>query len=130
MDMHSIVDDLYERATEFMHKSGLHMHEDFVGKSHDLYLWSFICESKSASVWGCLMLFTTGCCAGIRSTEKGKYLSLEFCGTHHPGCHEINGRHPSPGFTEFRPYLSSECATDDVDSGKHEKYVVFFGVTH
>ena len=57
MDMHSMVDDLYERATEFMHKSGLHMHEDFVGKSHDLYLWSFICESKSASVWGCPMRF-------------------------------------------------------------------------
>ena len=85
MDMHSIVDDLYERASEFMHKSGLHMHDDFVGKSHDLYLWSFICESKSASVWGCPMRFTTGCCAGIRITEKGKYLSLEFCGTHHPG---------------------------------------------
>ena len=32
MDMHTIVDDLYERATEFMHKSGLYMDEDFVGK--------------------------------------------------------------------------------------------------
>ena len=125
MDMHSIVDDLYERASEFMHKSGLHMHDDFVGKSHDLYLWSFICESKSASVWGCPMRFTTGCCAGIRITEKGKYLSLEFCGTHHPGCHEIKGR--SPGVTGFRPYLSSECASDEVGSGKLDKYGVIFG---
>ena len=123
--MHSIVDDLFERASEFMHKSGLHMHDDFVGKSHDLYLWSFICESKSASVWGCPMRFTTGCCAGIRITEKGKYLSLEFCGSHHPGCHEINGR--SPGVTGFRPYLSSECASDEVGSGKLDKYGVIFG---
>ena len=51
MDMHAIVDDLYERATEFMHMSELRMHEDFVGKSQDLYLWSFVCESKTASVW-------------------------------------------------------------------------------
>ena len=124
MDMIAIVDDLYERATELMHKSGLHMDEDFVRKLQDLYLWSFICESKTASVWGCPMRFTTGCCAGICITEKGKYLTLELCGAHLPGCHEMKGRHPSPGFTGFRPYLSSECASDDVESGMHDIWFV------
>ena len=51
MDMHAIVDDLYERATELMLKNELRMHEDFVGKLQDLYLWSFVCESKTANVW-------------------------------------------------------------------------------
>ena len=124
--MHAIVDDLYERATEFMHKSELRMHEDFVGKSQDLYLWSFVCESKTASVvWRCPMRFTTGCGAVIRITEKRKYLTLEFCGAHHPGCHEMKGRHPSPGFTGLCPYLSSECASDgDVESGMHDIWFV------
>ena len=104
MDMHTIVDDLYERATEFMHKSGLYMNEDFVGKSEDLYLWSFISESKRATVWGCPMRFTTGCCAGIRITETGKYLTLEFCGAHHPRCHDEMGpthRQGLPGFAHI-----------------------------
>ena len=120
MDMHTIVDDLYERATEFMHKSGLYMDEDFVGKSEDLYLWSFISESKRASVWGCPMRFTTGCCAGIRITETGKYLTLEFCGAHHPGCHDEMWPNASPGVTGFRPYLSSEVTSDDVESCLHD----------
>ena len=120
IDMHTIVDDLYERATEFMHKSGLYMNEDFVGKSEDLYLWSFISESKRATIWGCPMRFTTGCCAGIRITETGKYLTLEFCGAHHPGCHDEMWPNTSPGVTGFRPYLSSEVTSDDVESGLHE----------
>ena len=50
MDMHSIVDDLYERATEFVHKSGLHMHDDFVGKLHDLiYGLSYVSQSRRVS---------------------------------------------------------------------------------
>ena len=78
MDMHDIVHDLYKQATDFMHKGGLHMDKDFVGKPQDIYLLCFICESKAAGVrvWGYPMRFTSGCCAGIRMTEKGKYLTL------------------------------------------------------
>ena len=50
IDMHDIVDDLYDRATDYMHKGGLRMDEDFVGKPQDIYLWCFICESKTAGV--------------------------------------------------------------------------------
>ena len=39
VDMHDIVEDLYQRATDFMHDSGVRMDGDFVGKSHDLNLW-------------------------------------------------------------------------------------------
>ena len=31
--MHDIVDDLYQRATDFMHQGGLRMDEDYVGKA-------------------------------------------------------------------------------------------------
>jgi hypothetical protein len=84
MNMHDIVDDFYQRATDFMHHGGLSMDEDYVGKPQDIYLWCFISESKKAGVWGCPMRFTSGYCAGIRIKEKGRYLTLEFCGKHHP----------------------------------------------
>ena len=74
MNMHDIVDYLYQRATDFMHQGGLCMDEDYVGKQQNNYLWCFISESKTAGVWGCPMRFTSGCCAGIRITEKGRYL--------------------------------------------------------
>ena len=89
MDMHDIVDDLYKLATDFMLQGGLRMDEYCVGKPQDIYLWCFICESKTTGVWGCPMLFTSGCCAGIRITEKGKYLTLKFCGEHHPRYHNV-----------------------------------------
>ncbi len=38
MNMHDIVDVLYQRATDFMHQSGLCMDEDYVGKPQDLPL--------------------------------------------------------------------------------------------
>jgi hypothetical protein len=100
MDMHDIVDDLYQRATDNMHQGGLCMDEDSVGKPQDIYLCCCICESKTAIVWGCPMRFTSGCCAGIRITEKRKpeYLTLDFCGAHHPrdellmkGCISVPG---------------------------------------
>ena len=89
-DMHDFVEDLYKRASEFMHQGGLRMDENFVGKPQDIYLWCFICKSKTAGGRGCLMLFTAGCCAGIRITdsEKGKHLTSEFCGAHHLCCHD------------------------------------------
>ena len=41
-DMEEIIDNVFMRATEFMHQSGLRMDEDRVGKPQDLYfgaLW-------------------------------------------------------------------------------------------
>ncbi len=37
-DMYGIIDDIFMRATELMHCSGLRMDEDHVGKPEDLYL--------------------------------------------------------------------------------------------
>ena len=38
MDMHEIIDDVFIRATDFMHAGGIFMDEDNVGKQQDLYL--------------------------------------------------------------------------------------------
>ncbi len=40
VDMHEIIDDIFMCAANFMHKSGLRMDEDHVGKQETLYLWS------------------------------------------------------------------------------------------
>ena len=37
------------------------MDEDHVGKQQDLYLWCFVGGSKNWGLWGCPMLFTSGC---------------------------------------------------------------------
>ena len=44
--MHEIVDDLYQRATDFVHDSSIRMDEDFVGKQPDLYFWCSVGGSK------------------------------------------------------------------------------------
>ncbi len=49
--MHDIVDDLSQRATDFMHQGGLRMDENYVGKLQDIYLWCFISESKTVNVF-------------------------------------------------------------------------------
>ncbi len=113
---------LYQSATDFMHQGGLRMDEDYVGKPQDIYLWCYISESKTAGMWGYSMCFTSGCYAGIRITEKGRYLTLQFCGKHHPSCHVellTNGRNSALRGIGFMPYLSLEDCTDDVGSGKH-----------
>jgi hypothetical protein len=117
-----LVDDLYQRATDFMHQGGLRMDEDYVGKPQDIYLWCLISESKAAGVWVCLRCFKSGSCAVIRITEKGRYLTLEFCGKHHPRCHDellMDGRNSARRGMDFMPCLSSEDGKDDVGSGKH-----------
>jgi hypothetical protein len=48
--MHDIVDDLYQRAIDFMHQGGLCMEEDYVGKQQNIYLCCFISGSKTAGV--------------------------------------------------------------------------------
>ncbi len=48
-DMHAIVENIFMRATEFMHHSGMRMDEDHVGKQEDLYLW---CSVGGAKNWG------------------------------------------------------------------------------
>jgi hypothetical protein len=39
MDLDEIIENVFMRATEFMHHSGLRMDADHVGKPQDLYLW-------------------------------------------------------------------------------------------
>ena len=79
------------------------------------------------------MRFTSGCCAGIRITEKEKYLMFEFCGEHHPHCHEelvIKGHNYASGGSGFRPYLSSKVASDDVESGMNYTGFITFSEIH
>ncbi len=104
---HDIIDDLCKRATDFMHQEGLHMDEDHVGKQQNIYFLCFISESNTAGVLGCPMCFTSRCCAGIRITEKGRYLTLKFCGKHHPRCHDElhrDGGNSACRGLGFRPY--------------------------
>ena len=77
------------------------------------------------------MRLTSGCCAGIRITEKGKYLTLEFCGEHHARCHDdLLVKGSRPGLSGFRPYSRSEGASEDVDSGMLDIGYGRFGVIH
>ena len=78
MDMPEIIDNVFMRATEFMHQSGIRMDEDHVGKQQDLYLWCSVGGAKNLGLWGCLMRFTTGCPCAIRITEARNYLTLSF----------------------------------------------------
>ncbi len=52
-DMHEIVENVFTRAAEFMHDSGLRMDEDHVGKPGDLYLWCSVGGAKNWGIWGC-----------------------------------------------------------------------------
>ncbi len=126
--MIDIVDDLYQRATDFMHQGGLRMEKDNVGKLHYIYLCCYISESKTACVWGCPMRFTSGCCDGLRITENGRYyMTLEFCGKHYPRCHEellTNGQNSARRGMGFMPDLRSEDGTDDVGSCKHHVHFI------
>ncbi len=59
MDRHEIINDIFMRATDFMHEGSLRMDEDHVGKPQDLYFWCSVSVAKNWDLWGCLMLFTT-----------------------------------------------------------------------
>ena len=69
MDLDEIIENVFMRATEFMHQSGMRMDGDHVGKPQDLYLWCSVDGAKNWGLWGCPMRFTTGCPCAIRITE-------------------------------------------------------------
>ena len=48
MDLDEIIENVFMRATEFMHQSGMRMDADHVGKQQDLYLW---CSVGGAKNW-------------------------------------------------------------------------------
>ena len=99
MDMPEIIDNVFMRATEFMHQSNLRMDGDHVGKPQDLYLWCSVDGAKNWGLWGCPMRFTTGCPCAIRITETRNYLTLQFFGDHTPDCHsrpKLTGRSSAP----------------------------------
>ena len=47
MDMPEIIDNIFMRATVFMHPSNLCMDADHVGKPQDLYLWCSVGGAKN-----------------------------------------------------------------------------------
>jgi hypothetical protein len=120
--MEEIIDNVFVRATEFMHDSGLRMDADHVGKPQDLYLWCSVDGGKDWGLWGCPMRFTTGCPCAIRITESKKYLILQFHGYHTKECHA----HPKmtgtvwdkrgPALAGFKSYYSP--GKDSGGSGK------------
>ena len=116
MDLDEIIENVFMRATEFMHHSGLRMDADHVGKPQDLYLWCSVNGAKNWGLWGCPMRFTTGCPCAIRITETQHYLSLQFFGHHTPDCHSrpnLTGRNSAPALGGHKSYYSP-----GKDSGK------------
>ena len=111
--MEEIIENVFVRATEFMHDSGLRMDADHVGKPQDLYLWCSVDGDKNWGLWGCPLRFTTGCPCAIRITESKKYLILQFHGDHTPECHarpKMTGqvwRKSGPALAGFKSYYSS-----------------------
>ena len=104
MDL-GIIENLFVRATEFMHDSGLRMDEDFVSKQQDLYLWCSVGGSKNWGLWDCPMLFTTGCPCAICIKGTQKYLILQFHGYHTRGCHsssKLSERKSAPALGGFK----------------------------
>ena len=77
MDMPEIIEDVFMRATDFMHASELRMDEDHVGKPQDLYLG---CSVGGAKNWGLRnrpLLFTSGCPCALRNPHyRVRALSL------------------------------------------------------
>ena len=116
--MEEIIDNVFIRATEFMHDSGLRMDADHVGKPQDLYLWCSVDGGKDwqGGLWGCPMRFTTGCSCAISITETQHYLSLQFFGHHTPDCHsrpKLTGCNSAPALGGDKSYYSP-----GKDSGK------------
>ena len=49
--MEEIIENVFMRATEFMHDSGLRIDADFVGKQQVLYLWCSVGGAKNWGLW-------------------------------------------------------------------------------
>ena len=127
-DMEEIIENVFMRATEFMHDSGLRMDEDFVDKLQDLYLWCSVGREKDWGLWGCPMRFTTGCPCAILITETKKYLILQFHGYHSRGCHsnpKLNGRKSAPALAGFKSYYGSGGDTEKGGSGTSTSSIHF-----
>ena len=125
MDMPEIIDNVFMRATEFMHQSNLRMDGDHVGKPQDLYLWCSVDGAKNWGLWGCPMRFTTGCPCAIRITETRNYLTLQFFGDHSPDCHarpKLTGRSSAPALGGHKSYYSPGKDSENVESGKSIQY--------
>ena len=128
MDMDEIIENVFMRATEFMHQSGIRIDADHVGKPQDLYLWCSVGGAKNWGLWGCPMRFTTGCPCAIRISETKHYLTLEFFGHHTPDCHSrpnLTGRKSAPALGGHKSYYGSGGDSDNVESGKSS--IEFFG---
>jgi hypothetical protein len=86
MDAREIVDDIYRHAKTFMHKGGMVMQLDYVGKPEDLYLWCLIRQSKTCWEYACPMRISCGC---------RKTLLLETIGVHDQQSHTGGKMHAS-----------------------------------
>ena len=76
--------------------------------------------AKNWGLWGCPMLFTTGCPCTIRITESQHYLTLQLFGDHNPECHsrpKLTGHKSTPALGGHKSYCSSGCDSENVESG-------------
>jgi hypothetical protein len=107
------------------------MVEDRVGKPKDLCLWCSVGGAKNWGLWGCPMLFTTGCPCAIRITETRNYLILQFYGDHGQECHPrslMNDRKSGPAQRACQTYLSAGGAAKNEESGKSRIcFLIAFG---
>ena len=50
-DMEEIIENVFMRATEFMHDSDMRMNADHIGNPQDLYLWCSVGGGKDWDLW-------------------------------------------------------------------------------
>jgi hypothetical protein len=89
MDTVEIVEDLWQKAEEFMLQAGTRMVVRHVGTADNLHLFKTILESKVLLTYISLhdLLCKGVCGAGIRVTKTKCKMILEFKGTHDKNSH-------------------------------------------
>jgi hypothetical protein len=119
MDTVEIVEDVRNKAEQFMHQAGSYMQSGHIGKANDLCLFEPIEMSKVSCAYMCQHDLLCHCGAGIRITETKRKLFLEFKGTHDKNSHRLRIMHAgssAPDVGGIKSYMSDNSDSDDSDS--------------
>jgi hypothetical protein len=119
MNTVEIVEDIWNKAAEFMHKAGTHMDSAHIGKEDDLYLFQPITESKVSCTYICPH---DGCGAGIRITEYKRKLVLEFKGTHDKNSHRLRIMHGVPRAPDVGGSKTIMMDNSDINDSKLDAF--------
>ncbi len=123
MNTVEIVEDIWHKAEQFMHRAGSFMQSGHIGKAGYLYLFKPTVMSKVSCTYMCLHDLLCQCGAGIRITETKLKLIFEFKGTHDKNSHCLRimrAGSSAPGVGGFKSYMS-----DNSDSDNSTKFQAF-----